>query len=107
AMAVLFVPEADATRVYYGTDTHAFGLALGAALGFATANRPPFVESWSRGSRLGLQVAGSASLLGVLAIAALMRPEDPFTYRGGLVLVAALTTLTIAAAVQPDSWLGR
>lgn len=31
AMTLLWVPE-SATRVYYGTDTHAFGLAIGAVL---------------------------------------------------------------------------
>lgn len=107
AMAVLFVPEADATRVYYGTDTHAFGLALGAALGLATANRTPFAGLWSRGARTALQLMGAVSLLGVVAVAAFMRSEDPFAYRGGLVLVAVLTTLTITASVQPGSWLGR
>lgn len=107
AMAVLFVPETDATRVYYGTDTHAFGLALGAALGFATANRAPFTATWSRAGRVALQAVGVAALLGVLVIASIMRAEDAFAYRGGLVLVAVLTTVTIAASVQPGSWLGR
>ena len=32
AMALLYTPGGDATRVYYGTDTHSFGLALGAVL---------------------------------------------------------------------------
>ena len=35
AMALLFTPPGDATRVYYGTDTHSFGLALGAAVAIA------------------------------------------------------------------------
>ena len=32
AMALVYLPGGDATRVYYGTDTHSFGLALGAVL---------------------------------------------------------------------------
>ncbi|MFH5822161.1 acyltransferase family protein [Georgenia sp. AZ-5] len=36
-MAVLHTPGEDATRVYYGTDTHLFGLMIGAALAFAFA----------------------------------------------------------------------
>src|SRR5690606_31845471 len=55
AMVALFVPDDDATRVYYGTDTHAFGLALGAALGFATANREPFTVRWRPGARIAFQ----------------------------------------------------
>src|SRR5690606_36739627 len=37
-MAVLVEPGVDATRVYYGTDTHLMGLMIGAALAFAWAS---------------------------------------------------------------------
>ncbi|MEO7449103.1 MAG: acyltransferase, partial [Humibacillus sp.] len=51
-MAALYVPDADATRVYYGTDTHLVGLMAGAALAFAWAT-PRLVRfvtpsSWGR-----------------------------------------------------------
>ncbi|GAA1469846.1 acyltransferase family protein [Microbacterium thalassium] len=36
-MGLMLAGGADATRVYYGTDTHAFGLLLGAAAAFALA----------------------------------------------------------------------
>ncbi len=42
-MAVLFAPGTDATRVYYGTDTHVMGLMAGAALAFAWASPQPGV----------------------------------------------------------------
>lgn len=107
AMAALFSADTDPTRVYFGTDTHAFGLALGAALGFATANRGALSASWGSRAKTAFQVAGAGSLLGVVAIAALLRAEDAFVYRGGLVVVAVLTTVTIASAIQPGSWLGH
>src|SRR5690606_31737639 len=37
-MALLFTPGEDATRVYYGTDTHLFGLMLGIGLALAWAS---------------------------------------------------------------------
>ncbi len=57
-MAVLYVPDADPSRVYYGTDTHAVGLLVGAALALA----------WTPGTRpaagdtpgAGLEVAPTA-----------------------------------------------
>lgn len=107
AMAIVFAPGTDPTRVYFGTDTHAFGLALGAALGFATTNRDALTRSWGRVATTLSQLLGAASIAGVIAIAALMREDDPFVYRGGLVLVAVLTTIAIAASIQPGSWLGR
>ena len=42
-MALLFAPGTDATRVYYGTDTHVMGLMAGAALAFAWASPRPGV----------------------------------------------------------------
>jgi peptidoglycan/LPS O-acetylase OafA/YrhL len=41
AMALLYVPGTDATRVYYGTDTHSFGLAIGASLAVLAADWSP------------------------------------------------------------------
>ena len=40
-MALLYVPDADPSRVYYGTDTHAVGLLVGAALALAWSPRRP------------------------------------------------------------------
>lgn len=34
-MAIMYQPDADPTRVYYGTDTRAFSLLVGAALSIA------------------------------------------------------------------------
>ncbi len=40
AMALLFHPGVDPSRIYYGTDTRAFDLLVGAALAFVSAARP-------------------------------------------------------------------
>ena len=55
-MALLYVPGEDATRVYYGTDTHVMGLMLGAALAFAWSS------SWrTRYASVWLAVRGQSS----------------------------------------------
>ncbi|MCU1414031.1 MAG: acetyltransferase [Microbacteriaceae bacterium] len=97
AMVMLYVPGGDATRVYYGTDTHAFGLAIGAALALALSRR-------SLGHRW-LTVLGVVALAAVLATTALLPDSSPITYQGGLVGVGLLTAVVIAAAV--GSRLGR
>ena len=106
AMALLAGP--DPTRVYYGTDTHSFGLALGACLAFLLEGRladaaAPLPRAW----RVALPAAGGLAALGVIATTALLRDGDWFTTHGGLALVSVLTALTIAGAVLPGSWLGR
>ncbi|MES2172130.1 MAG: acyltransferase family protein [Actinomycetota bacterium] len=97
AMVLLFSPGGDATRVYYGTDTHAFGLAIGAALALAMTSRAV--------GRRWLTVLGVVALAGVIATTALLTDSSPITYHGGLVGVALFTAVVIAGSV--GSRLGR
>jgi peptidoglycan/LPS O-acetylase OafA/YrhL len=101
AMAVLFIPG-DATRVYFGTDTHSFGLALGAALAFGAAS----VDRRARLARM-VQALGWLAVAALLLSSVLLRDDASATYIGGLPLVAVLTAFAILAAVQPGSRLAR
>lgn len=107
AMAFIYVPGGDATRVYYGTDTHAFGLAIGAVLALASKNWSPWPLAWPRWLRISLQIAGTAAIAGLVAAAFLLPANADFTYQGGLVAVALLSAVAIAAATMPGSLLGR
>ena len=101
-MGLLYEP-ADPTRVYYGSDTHSFGLFTGAALalllrraGFPSGPDPrlaALLERWRPG--LGL-----AALAGLLAAALTLPETGPVTYRGGLLLVSLLSAVVIWAAVH-------
>lgn len=102
AMAVLFTPPGDATRVYYGTDTHSFGLALGAALALLLYDRMP-----ARWLSRTLALLGAIAAGALVALALALPADSPFVTRGGLALVAALTALAIAGAVNAGSWLGQ
>lgn len=51
AMAALYVPGTDPSRIYYGTDTRAFAILIGAAL---AAGWP----SWKRSEGSQLQAEG-------------------------------------------------
>ncbi|MFC5502810.1 acyltransferase family protein [Lysinimonas soli] len=106
AMAV-FWSAADSTRVYYGTDTHAFGLALGAVLALLAASWPKRALEWPRAVRLVLGFVGPAALLGLLALAALMPGDAEFVFRGGLALVAVLSVVVIASLLVPGGALAR
>jgi len=97
-MAVLYVPGSDATRVYYGTDTHSFGLAIGAMLALVVV--PTRLHR-------ALPIAGALGVAALAAGAVLLRAESAVTYRGGLFAVAALTAVVIAGATAERSWLGR
>jgi peptidoglycan/LPS O-acetylase OafA/YrhL len=105
-MALLWNPD-GATRVYYGTDTHFFGLAIGAALAFAAARWPSHALEWPRWQRRVLGVAGPLALAGILVVAAFMNEDAAFAFQGGLALVAVLATTVIATLLVPGTPLAR
>ncbi|GAB3028773.1 acyltransferase family protein [Parafrigoribacterium mesophilum] len=107
AMALVYLPGGDATRVYFGTDTHSFGLALGAVLAILHHDWSFALERLSARMRAALQVLGALSVGGLLVVAALMPDDSVLAYRGGLPLVAVLSALAIAGSVVPGSILGR
>lgn len=109
-MAALFDPASDPSRVYYGTDTRAFSLLIGAILAFVW----PYQKlddnagaAMSRSERLALDAVGGAALLGLVLLVALSNGFSPFIYRGGLLLCSVLTALFIACIVHPGSLIGR
>lgn len=96
----------DPSRVYYGTDTRAFTLLMGAALALVWSpwrlDRPT-----GRHGSPALNIIGFAALVGLLAFLVGQQAHDPGLYPGGLVMVAALSTLVVAIAAHPASGLGR
>ena len=103
----LLVDPADTARVYYGTDTHAFGLAIGAALAFAAIHWPRQAERWPRALRVLLPIAGLLAVAALVWLAVVLDGAQLVAYRGGLLLVAVLTAVAIAALLVPGSWFAR
>ncbi len=102
AMAVLYTPGEDATRVYYGTDTHAFGLMLGVALAFAWAGPE---RAWLRTAawRRWRGPAVGAALVTLVALMVLLTEADPLTFRGGILLASLATVVLIAGLLESSS----
>lgn len=98
--AVSFEPGADPSRIYYGTDTRASGILIGAALAMVWAPwRQPAAARRSVG--LALDIAGPVGLVGLLLATVRLFDSHPLLYRGGLTLVAVGTVLVIAATTHP------
>lgn len=111
-MGVLFTPGGDATRVYFGSDTHSFGLAVGAVLALLVSRIRP-VDLDAGESLLQSFVRRILPVTGVVALALLgvaawlLHDDSVVAYRGGLALVSVLAGLVTWAAVSPGSRLGR
>ena len=94
-MAVLH-DAGDPSRAYYGTDTRAAPILLGAALAAVSVGRPAVA---SRRGRVALEAAGIAGAV-VLGVAfATLDGREPGYYRG-IGLVCALAALAVVAAVS-------
>ncbi|WEV78458.1 acyltransferase family protein [Janibacter cremeus] len=116
-MAVTYDP-ANPTRAYYGTDTHLFGLMLGAALAIAWTGP---TRAWTTTAiwreRRSWLVGGS--LVTIAALLVLAGEGSAWTFRLGIPLVSVATALLLLAAVErpgplrsvldlaPLVWVGR
>ncbi|MFW9237777.1 acyltransferase family protein [Corynebacterium striatum] len=113
AMWLIYVPGEDPTRVYYGTDTHAFGLLIGAILSLmlTSTKEDPGADSWAspgKSERVLAGTIGFLALAGYIAQLFLMPDDADFTYRGGLVLTSVLGALMIWGVVRefgPLKWI--
>ncbi len=99
-------PElADPSRVYFGTDSHAMGLLIGAAL--AAVWRPGRMSTHvSPTARRLLNLTGVLALAGLLGFYVLVGEFTPWLYRGGFLILAAVVALLIAMASHPACALG-
>lgn len=102
------VPESgDPNRWYYGTDSHAMGLLLGAAFAllrggagfgqFASGRELPALPKARAISTLG----GVVGLVAVIAAVVVIDYRDVWLYRAGFPLVALASLLLIAVATRP------
>ncbi|WP_297450038.1 acyltransferase family protein [uncultured Corynebacterium sp.] len=129
-MVALYDPKVDPTRVYYGTDTHAFGLLFGAALALwltSTSSRAE-ADSWTRteplmrdffGSSAQAFVVASLPLIFLSVVLLTMSDTASVTYRGGLVFASLLSVAILYLVVRgvspvrqifefkPLCWLGK
>jgi peptidoglycan/LPS O-acetylase OafA/YrhL len=116
-MAVLFEPGANPTRVYYGTDTHSFGLMIGAAVAFAFPGEVGVLgqRRWQR-----LRVwTGFVALAGLALLFVSVDSDSAATYRGGIVLASVLSAVAVSALpgaptaftqlnrIRPLAWVGE
>jgi peptidoglycan/LPS O-acetylase OafA/YrhL len=99
-MGWLFDPGTDPSRVYYGTDTRAQSLLMGAALAMLLLRRGPLR---SRPARHTLQIAALVCAAGLGWVWTTTSGDSVFLYRGGFLLLALAVAVVIAASVQPES----
>ncbi len=102
---LLFDPH-DASRVYYGTDTHAVGLLIGVALALVWNPRDLGREVPNRWFGPTLDVIGVVGLAYVLLSFAQVHDYDLALFHGGYLWLALFTAALVAALAHPAARLG-
>jgi peptidoglycan/LPS O-acetylase OafA/YrhL len=104
---ILFAPGHDASRIYYGTDTHAVGLLAGVALALVWS--PTQLRTHKS---FGPLVGPILDALGVVALAYLIlsfahvHDYDLALWHGGYAWIAIATVVLLAAMAHPAARLG-
>jgi peptidoglycan/LPS O-acetylase OafA/YrhL len=100
-MALLHQPGEDTSRAYFGSDTHAFGLLLGAALAFAAPPGRVWRRRWAPG------VCGAAGVAGGIVLwvlAGAVHSDSARLYPWGFAAAAVAAGAVVLAAAQADSF---
>lgn len=102
-MAVFYDPT-NINRAYYGSDTRAFAIFLGAWLALVW---PPdrLKTTVSRKSTHILDITGVICLVLVLAMYFILQGQAPFTYFGGMFVFTILAMILMAVVAHPGGHL--
>jgi peptidoglycan/LPS O-acetylase OafA/YrhL len=100
-MAALYHPASDPTRVYFGTDTRVQAILVGAFIAavFAMGAAGAATHVWSTAARTSVEVVAFASLVGIAVSCWAYDGNSASLYRGGFVMVAALTASLLAGMI--------
>jgi peptidoglycan/LPS O-acetylase OafA/YrhL len=104
--AVLFRPDLDPSRVYFGTDTRLVAVLFGAALALVLTPNGQLRVPTPREHRV-LSVAGVIGLAALGTATVFVGDQWASLYRGGFGLVAAITVVVVWASVSPGTPLAR
>ncbi|GBG94096.1 acyltransferase [Ligilactobacillus salitolerans] len=105
-MIILFSPNQDPSRIYYGTDTRIFSILLGAALAFLWPSTK-LKKNLQSGPRLFLDGLGLGSLLLIVWMFFTMDGENDLLYLGGMFFFSLLAMLLVATIAHPGADIDR
>ncbi len=101
-MWILYNPNADPSRVYYGTDTRAFLLLMGILLALVW----PWIQRLRQAVPL-LELLGVSALVGTVLLFLRMHEFNPTLFRGGDLAAAFCFAVLVAAVAHPKTGIGE
>jgi peptidoglycan/LPS O-acetylase OafA/YrhL len=97
-MLALYRPGHDPSRIYYGTDTRAQALLIGAVLALVFARFPSVSTA---PARFVVQIFGAGGAAYLVYVVCTANDQSTSLYRGGFTVVALAVAAMIAAAMTP------
>lgn len=111
AMAIFWMAGEDVTHAYYGLDTRAAELLVGAFLAFifpqVSSSGSGSADEAKTGKDTALQILAAGSLGALIVFAIGGNGEMPAMYLGGFLLAAILSALIIRAAASGGSVISK
>lgn len=106
AMMVLYVPNENVARVYFGTDTRIQTLLMGVLLALVW---PPFQlkAKVNRQMRTMIDTAGVVGLSILFICFKFVSETNSILYYGGFFLISTVTLLVIASSVHPSGYFAK
>lgn len=113
AMGLQYHPGTDPTRVYFGSDTHAMGLWLGAMLAWLLMiirrgnGRPEETAIMERACLVWSKIGPAAAFVALLILLWMMQhvEQGPDAFYGGIFAASLLSVVLIAGSIPFGSWM--
>ncbi len=105
-MGILYTPDVDPTRVYYGTDTRIFSVWVGSALAFIWPSMQLKSKIPSQAKRV-LNASGILALVLLMLSFIYLGAQQPFVYYGGMYLISLVAAVLVAVTAHPGASLNR
>lgn len=99
-MAVVYKPGIDPSRVYYGTDTRAFSILLGCALGIVWPAAKLKTVIADKDKR-AMNISGAVTVIAMAWLMFFMKATSNFVYYGGMFIFSILTMVIVAIVAHP------
>ena len=106
-MVILYSPDTDPSRIYYGTDTRAFALLIGCSLAFVWPMQRLSSRNLLPIGRRILHIAGFGSFAIFLICVYAVDEFDRFLYQGGMLLFCFNAAILLACVCHPASLIGK
>jgi peptidoglycan/LPS O-acetylase OafA/YrhL len=106
-MGIMYNPEGDPSRIYYGTDTRSFELLIGCWLAMVLPMKRFSPRKISIKQRNRLNTTSIISLAVFILSAIFIDEYNTFLYRGGIFLFSLNTAVLIVCVCHPSSILGH